>query len=142
MANRNSQSGFKMKDLIGGIIAATVLVWAMELCAGGQRDAAPSKTHDVAGAASGTNREPLPRALQVEKPITSGTPFSWDDADKVQDGMTEAEVVAILGQPYSRRESGDSAILVWSYTSSVGGSNAVACRFQNGRVVGKYRVSR
>jgi hypothetical protein len=56
--------------------------------------------------------------------------------------MTEAEVVAILGKPYSRRESGNDAILVWSYTSSAGGSHAVACRFSKGRVISSHRVSR
>jgi hypothetical protein len=56
--------------------------------------------------------------------------------------MTEAEVVAILGKPYSRSESGDRAILIWSYTSTVGGSNAVAYRFLNGRVVGNNKIIR
>jgi outer membrane protein assembly factor BamE (lipoprotein component of BamABCDE complex) len=94
------------------------------------------------GASGGTNQELPPRALQLEEPITSGTPFRWEDADKVQNGMTEAEVVVILGKPYSRRESGDDAILVWSYTSSAGGSHAVACRFSKGRVISSHRVSR
>jgi outer membrane protein assembly factor BamE (lipoprotein component of BamABCDE complex) len=126
MANRHGQ--FVMKNLIGGIVALIVLLSSVS--------AQPD------GALSGTNEEPLPRALQIEDAVTSGTPFSWADADKVQNGMTEAEVVAILGKPYSRSESGDRAILIWSYTSTVGGSNAVAYRFLNGRVVGNNKIIR
>jgi hypothetical protein len=125
------------KNIIGAIAVAALLPCGLDLAAAERLYRAVDNS-----AASGTNREPLPRALQVEEPITSGTPFSWEDADKVQNGMTEAEVVAILGQPYSRRESGDDAILIWSHTSSVGGSNALACRFLNGRVTGTYRVKR
>ena len=133
----NCQSWFLMKNIIGGIIAATLHLYGLELAAGEYRYVAPGLR-----AANDTNQEPLPRALQIEDAITSGTPFNWQDADKVQNGMTEAEVVAILGKPFSRSESGDRAILIWSYTSSVGGSNAVAYRFLNGRVVGNNRIIR
>ena len=167
MTNRNRQGEFSMKNFICCMIAPTLLLYGMEVFAGergytevelleswqcgllvtgGTGCMASSGLSSVSArtdaAWSGTNQEALPRALQIEDPITSGTPFTWEDADKVQNGMTEAEVVAILGKPYSRSESGDQAILVWSYTSSVGGSNAVAYRFQNDRVVGSHRVSR
>ena len=167
MANRNRENAFLVKKIMRGIIAPTLILSGMEISAGERRytqvellDAkqcaqmvtgengcmsaagVSNGTARTDGASSGTNQEPLPRGLQIEDAITSGTPFRWEDADKVQNGMTEAEVVAILGKPYSRSESGDRAILIWSYTSSVGGSNAVAYRFLNGRVVGNHRIIR
>jgi guanyl-specific ribonuclease Sa len=166
MAIRNRENEFLMKNIIRGIIAPTLILCGMEISAAerrytevelldtklcGQTVTGENGCMSAAGvssgfartdgASSGTNRELPPRALQLEEPITSGTPFRWEDADKVQNGMTEAEVVAILGKPYSRRESGDDAILVWSYTSA-GGSHAVACRFSKGRVISSHRVSR
>jgi hypothetical protein len=167
MANRNRQNESLLKNIMRGIFALTLILCRMEISAGERRytevellDAKPcgqmvagengcmsaarvlSGSVWSGGASSGTNQELPPRALQLEEPITSGTPFRWEDADKVQNGMTEAEVVVILGKPYSRRESGNDAILVWSYTSSAGGSHAVACRFSKGRVISSHRVSR
>jgi hypothetical protein len=133
----NCQSGFLTNYIIGGIIAAALLTYGPELAAGEYRDVAPGK-----GATIESSQAPQPGDLEVEEPIISGTPFSWEDADKVQHGMTQEEVIAILGEPYSRKESGDDAILVWSYTSTVGGSHAVAYRFSKGRVIANHRVSR
>jgi|GEM_PF-5180724 len=132
----NDQSGRSCKKFFRGIIAAVLFVCATDTGAAERLSSSPSNS-----AASGSHQEPSLRPLQAEPPITSGTPFTWEDADKVQNGMTEAEVVGILGQPYSRRESGDDAILVWSYTNSVS-SNAVAYRFTKGRVVSSHRISR
>jgi hypothetical protein len=166
MANRNRQNESSLKNIIRGIFALTLILCGMEISAGERRytevelldtkqcgqtvtgengcmsaAGVSSGSARTDGASSGTNQGLLPRALQLEEPITSGTPFKWEDADKVQNGMTEAEVVAILGKPYSRRESGDQATLIWSYTDSAG-SSAVAYRFLNGRVVGSGRVNR
>ena len=130
------QTGVAFKFCLRGIIAASLMICGAELGARERPDAVSSTS-----AASGSNREPLPRALQSDEAIRSGTPFTWADADKVQNGMTEAEVIAILGQPYSRRESGDDAILIWSYTTSEA-ATAVAYRFSKGRVVGSHRIIR
>ena len=65
----------------------------------------------------------------------SGTPFSWEDTAKVKPGMTEAEVIAIMGKPFSRSESGSESTLIWNYASQ-DGSKAVALKFKNGRLVG------
>ncbi len=132
----NGETGLSFKICLRGIIAASLTICGTELAAGERPDAVSSK-----GAASGSYQEPFLRALQSEEAITSGTPFTWEDADKVQNGMTEAEVIAILGQPYSRRESGDDAILIWSYTTSEA-ATAVAYRFSKGRVVGSHRIIR
>lgn len=73
----------------------------------------------------------------------AGTPFRWEDAAKVQNGMTEAEVIAILGNPYSRSQSGNRSTLVWSFATGFGGGGkAVAYSFVNGRVVGNATVGR
>jgi outer membrane protein assembly factor BamE (lipoprotein component of BamABCDE complex) len=130
------ETGLSLRIYIRRIIAASLLICAVELAAGERPYAGSSKS-----AASVSYQELFLRALQAEEPIRSGTPFTWEDADKVQNGMTEAEVVAILGQPYSRRESGDDAILIWSYTTSEA-ANAVAYRFSKGRVVGSHRIVR
>ena len=65
----------------------------------------------------------------------TGTPFSWDDTAKVKPGMTETEVIRIMGRPFSRSESGTESTLIWNY-SSRDGSKAVALKFENGRLVG------
>lgn len=66
----------------------------------------------------------------------AGTPFDWDDTAKIRNGMTEAEVIAILGPPYSRSQSGGAAILTWSYKGIGSPARAVAYRFHDGRVTG------
>jgi len=126
--------GFSIKHF-SGMIAVTALL----LC--GEQLAAKELQQKTSGkdSASGSSQAPVPRADEAEEPISSGTPFSWEDADKVQNGMTEAEVVGILGKPFSRRESGGDAILIWSYTVGEA-SNAVAYRFLNGRVISIHRI--
>ena len=65
----------------------------------------------------------------------AGTPFKWEDTQKVQPGMTEAEVVAILGNPYSRSMvNGNVTVLTWSFASAFGSARAASYRFVNGRV--------
>jgi outer membrane protein assembly factor BamE (lipoprotein component of BamABCDE complex) len=125
MANKHGSS--LMKSFLGGIIVLAVLL-----------SGASARTGAAPG---GTNQEPSPRALQIEDTITSGTPFRWEDADKVQNGMSVAEVIAILGEPYSRKESGEDSILIWSYTSG-DSSNAVAYRFVKGHVISNHRIRR
>ena len=71
----------------------------------------------------------------------AGTPFSWEDTAKVKPGMTEAEVIAIMGKPYSRSESGTESTLIWNYASH-DGNKAVALKFENGRLVGNGTTNR
>src|SRR5688572_17277184 len=63
----------------------------------------------------------------------AGTPFSWEDTAKIHNGMTEADVVAILGEPRTRAQSGNVVILTWAFGTPAGG-RAVAYRLVNGRV--------
>lgn len=67
----------------------------------------------------------------------AGTPFKWEDTQKVQPGMTEAEVIAILGNPYSKSMiNGNMTVLTWSFATAFGGARAASYRFLNGRVAG------
>lgn len=72
----------------------------------------------------------------------AGTPFKWEDTEKVRDGMTEQEVVAILGQPYSRTQSGKTRILTWSYSAAFSETRAVSYAFVDGRVTGAPKPKR
>ena len=64
-----------------------------------------------------------------------GTPFNWEDTEKIQIGMTESEVVAILGKPYARNQEGNKAQLIWTHATSFGGVESVAYRFEDGLVI-------
>jgi outer membrane protein assembly factor BamE (lipoprotein component of BamABCDE complex) len=73
----------------------------------------------------------------------AGTPFQREDTQKVRSGMTEAEVVSILGNPYSRSQSGDRSVLTWSYADAFGTpAKAVSYTFRGGRVIGASTVGR
>lgn len=43
----------------------------------------------------------------------AGSPFKWEDARRVQSGMTTTEVTKILGQPYSMRSQEGVLRYVW-----------------------------
>lgn len=72
----------------------------------------------------------------------AGTNFKWEDTERINPGMTEAEVVQILGNPYLRTQSGNMKMLTWSYASAFGGAKAVSYRFVDGKVVGNTSVNR
>ena len=66
----------------------------------------------------------------------AGTPFQWDDTKRITPGMSESEVIGILGQPYARSQSGNTSVLTWSYKGLTEPVRAVSYRFVDGRVVG------
>lgn len=72
----------------------------------------------------------------------AGTRFDWDDAARVHEGMTEPQVIAVLGKPYSRAQSGNRVVLMWSYASAFGSGRAVSYTLVNGRVVGMSEAGR
>ncbi len=65
----------------------------------------------------------------------AGTPFKWEDTAKIHNGMTEDEVVGILGKPYSRSQTGNVLVETWSTASAFGGARAVSYRFVDDKVV-------
>lgn len=85
----------------------------------------------------------LVAALTIAIAGCAGTPFKWEDASKVRNGMTEAEVTTILGKPYSRTQSGARSVLTWSYADAFGSAaKAVSFVFDNGRVTGSTTAGR
>jgi outer membrane protein assembly factor BamE (lipoprotein component of BamABCDE complex) len=46
----------------------------------------------------------------------AGTPFDWSQAKQIRVGMTEAEIVALMGKPYLVKTQGDNQLWVWSYS--------------------------
>lgn len=66
----------------------------------------------------------------------AGSSFSFDQARQVQLGMTEAEVVSILGKPYSVVARGDEQMWVWSHANSLSGAvRSVSFKMKDGKVI-------
>jgi len=75
--------------------------------------------------------------------VTSGgTKFNWKDTEKIKDGMTKSEVIAILGKPYSHTRSGNNVTLIWSYATVFGDAKATSCRFVADRVVSQTTIGK
>lgn len=73
----------------------------------------------------------------------AGTNYTADQVAQVRNGMTEAEVIAILGQPYQRIQmDGKTAILTWSHATAFGGAKAASFRFQDGRVASSTTIGK
>ena len=65
----------------------------------------------------------------------AGTSFSFDQARNVEVGMTEAEVISIMGSPSSVFSRGDHQMWVWSYANGLTGtSRAVSFKMVDGKV--------
>jgi hypothetical protein len=66
----------------------------------------------------------------------AGTKFSFDRARQVTVGMSEAEVITLMGNPYSVSTLGDKELWIWSYANGVsGGSRTISFLLNDGRVV-------
>jgi hypothetical protein len=72
----------------------------------------------------------------------AGTPFEWEDTAKIHDGMTEDQVVAVLGKPYARAVNGRVTVLTYSYATGFGGAKAVSYRLVDGKVAGTATVGK
>jgi outer membrane protein assembly factor BamE (lipoprotein component of BamABCDE complex) len=81
-------------------------------------------------------------ALAVLLTACAGTNFKTEDVAKIHEGMTEAEVVTILGPPYQRVQTAGFTILTWSYAQAFGGAKAVSYRFVGGKVAASTTVGR
>lgn len=69
-------------------------------------------------------------------------PIKWDNARQVKEGMTEQEVMALLGKPYRVSASPDGTQKwLWVYANGLTGSSASAhLTFKNGRVQTAFKV--
>ncbi|GLT20806.1 hypothetical protein GCM10007933_02580 [Zoogloea oryzae] len=74
-------------------------------------------------------------ALALTLAACAGSPFKWDDARKIQPGMTPTEVSQLLGPPTAVRASGETVSYVWAYVSSVSGSRTLRVDFKDGHVI-------
>ena len=66
----------------------------------------------------------------------AGTSFSYDDARKVQTGMTEEQVTQIMGPPYSVASRADGQMWIWSHANGMtGASRVISFKMLDGKVV-------
>lgn len=66
----------------------------------------------------------------------AGTSFSYDDARKVQIGMTEEQVTQIMGPPYSVASRADGQMWIWSHANGItGASRVISFKMLDGKVV-------
>ncbi|HFC8542723.1 TPA: outer membrane protein assembly factor BamE [Neisseria weaveri] len=66
----------------------------------------------------------------------AGTNFKWDNARQIKQGMTEQEVVNLLGTPTMTTSRSDGLVYVWSHANGMTGSvKSVSVVFQDGKVV-------
>lgn len=66
----------------------------------------------------------------------AGSNFSYDNARQVRVGMTEAELTALMGRPYSVSARGDEQMWIWSRANAfTGSSRAVSFKLKDGRVI-------
>jgi uncharacterized protein YceK len=68
---------------------------------------------------------------------SAGTKFDWANARKVQAGMSQDEVVALMGKPYMVAAAGDGMQRwIWSHANGwTGGARTATLTFQDGKVV-------
>ncbi|WP_054064888.1 outer membrane protein assembly factor BamE domain-containing protein [Pseudomonas asplenii] len=75
-------------------------------------------------------------ALALTLSGCAGTSFSYDDARRVQVGMTEEQVTQIMGPPYSVVSRPDGQMWIWSHANGMtGASRVVSFRLMDGKVV-------
>lgn len=68
--------------------------------------------------------------------------YQWEDSAKVHAGMTEAELMAILGTPQERAQDGNLAVWTWTFNSASHGTRIVTFRLLNGKVVERATPTR
>lgn len=72
----------------------------------------------------------------------AGTHFRWEDTERIKPGMSEAEVISVLGEPYSKTQSGQTKILTWSYAAGFGGAKAVSYRLVDDKVISNTTINK
>lgn len=51
----------------------------------------------------------------------AGTNFNWDNARKIKQGMTEQELVALMGKPYMVKSANGELTYIWSHANMLDG---------------------
>jgi outer membrane protein assembly factor BamE (lipoprotein component of BamABCDE complex) len=64
----------------------------------------------------------------------AGTPFRWEAARQIRPGMTEQQVVAIMGDPLSVAVTPNGNAWVWTYADGFGHARTLSVLFKDGKV--------
>lgn len=71
----------------------------------------------------------------------AGTNFKWDDARKVQIGMSKEEVTKIMGRPYLVASADDGTEKwVWSYATGLGSSRTFRVDFRDDKAISVPKI--
>ena len=71
----------------------------------------------------------------------AGTRFSFENARKLQVGMTEAQVSQIMGRPYQVTVRGDQTIWTWVFVNAITGANrSLALPFKDGKLTDAPKI--
>ena len=80
-------------------------------------------------------------ALTLAGCASAGRSFEWDTARQVKVGMTEAELIAVMGKPNVVNSHGESQTWVWVYVHSLTGSRRVSFGLKDGKVASVPNLS-
>lgn len=70
----------------------------------------------------------------------SGT-IKWDHARQVKAGMTQQEVVGLMGKPYSVASNPDGSVkLIWVNATAWGGASSAVMTFKDGKAIDSFHV--
>jgi hypothetical protein len=64
-----------------------------------------------------------------------GTPINWNNARQVQVGMTEDQVLVLMGRPYAVASRPEGQRWIWALGTSFGGSQSMSITFKDGKVI-------
>lgn len=66
----------------------------------------------------------------------AGTYFTWEDARKIEPGMTTAEVTKLVGPPYSVTATPNGELFyVWVYVQPFGGTKTLRVDFKDNKAI-------
>jgi len=75
---------------------------------------------------------------------TGGRYFNWQQVQQLRPGMTERQVISIMGSPYSTAVRDDEDIFTWVWVVvgpvGVDTSRSVALKFRDGRLEAVPRI--
>lgn len=66
----------------------------------------------------------------------AGTNFDWDTARQIKEGMSEAEVVRLMGNPTASRATENGIVYAWTHVNGMTmATKTVSVVFKDGKVV-------
>lgn len=65
----------------------------------------------------------------------AGTPFKWDNARQLREGMSEQEVTELMGRPYMVTANANGNVWIWSHSTAFGGAQSLSVIFKDGKAV-------